>query len=165
MTGDRDILDLASQRPSHRRPSDARPCRAREQSINCVIPGDAVTGWCPRHDPDQADARRLQALQAARTSHTPRALKPLTGEEWANPDFDTAEARLRFREALVAASGRGELDDKRAALWLKAVDGAMAEDHGRKGGKSPAAGPVIVEVARFDVGHQDQKHIQNGSAE
>jgi len=127
----------------------ARECRARvENSVNCVIPADPITGWCPRHDPAKADERRVQALQAARTSHTPRALKPLTGDEWERPDFETPEARIAFRAAVVAASGRGEVDERRAALWLKAVDGAMAEDQGRKASKSQP-GPVVVEVQSF----------------
>ena len=146
----------ASQRPSHRRSSDARPCRAREQDINCIIPADPITGWCPRHDPEKADERRVQSLQAAKTSHTPRALKPLTGDTWTKPDLSTSESRIAFREAVVAASGQGELDDKRAALWLKACDGAMQEDQGRKSSQ-PQAGPLVVEIAKFDTHPNDMK--------
>jgi hypothetical protein len=87
-------------------------CRVgAERGIWCVLPPAHVTGVCQRHGPALAEARRHQAQMVARTSHATRALR-LFGPEWSDPDFDTPEARVRFREAVAGARGRGELDDR-----------------------------------------------------
>jgi hypothetical protein len=132
---------------------ERRSCtRGVELGAPCALPADPATGLCQRHDPTRAEERRFQALQAARVSHAPRALR-LFGPEWADPDFKSAEARIAFREAVAGARGRGELDDRSAITLLRACDGAMADDPPQK---STAPPPVVVEVARFSPGAEPE---------
>jgi hypothetical protein len=68
----------------------------------------------------------------------------LFGPEWDRPDFTSSEARIRFREEVAVARGRGDLDDKAATTLLKACDGAMADDQTKDA--KPAPQTLIVEM-------------------
>jgi hypothetical protein len=156
VTGESAVSPSPSQRPSHRKEATAECARGLDLGRPCMLPADPATGLCQRHDPARADERRFQALQAARVSHAPRALR-LFGPEWADPDFKSAEARIAFREAVAGARGRGELDDRSAITLLRACADAAADDPPQK---SAAAPPLVVEVARFSPGAEPEANGQ-----
>jgi hypothetical protein len=119
--------------------------------MSCGSPGEKCgalpirdSGWCQRHDPEQAAIRRQQSSQAAKRSHEWRPDPEI--ETWAETlDLSTPEGRARAMTEtarLVAAGGLSVGQAHAIAQLARAAEGRPSTAP-----KKPAT--VLVEVARY----------------
>jgi hypothetical protein len=117
----------------------------------CGNPGDRCgilpigpSGYCQRHDPEQAAIRARQSSQAAKKSHEWKPDAEVTA--WADTlDFSTPESRSRAlteTAQLVAKGGLSVGQGNAIAALARAAEG-------RPGAPPKKPATVLVEVAKY----------------